>query len=273
MLTSLYVWLSSRNPFWFALAYLCALFAWALAYDLMPFGSFYAPYARYERHGVNDEYEIGLILQAAIRRKAEESVKQVPLDAVWNWGSPTAYVSRFTAVDNRNISFDLLIQLRRAGYGICQLAYWGKTTVESFALIDSTDPEASRGSFDHAEWKIDLAPDFTGLPRDNCGVTPPVPSEKLIEELSSINITMTEFGKIEIYRSGVTGDPLAISGSFGRMVYFSSVVITTVGFGDVVPISGLSRCLVALEAISGLLLFGLFLNAVASRAANLRGQG
>jgi hypothetical protein len=84
---------------------------------------------------------------------------------------------------------------------------------------------------------------------------------------------MSEFGKIEIYKSGVVGDPLAISGSFGRMVYFSSVVITTVGFGDIVPMTGLSRCLVALEAISGLLLFGLFLNAVASRAGILRGDG
>ena len=67
-----------------------------------------------------------------------------------------AYVSHFTAVDNRNILFDRITLLRRAGDGICQLQYSGKTTVESFTLIDSYDPKASPGSFDHAEWKIEL---------------------------------------------------------------------------------------------------------------------
>jgi hypothetical protein len=165
VLKRLYEWLSRRNPFWFALAYLCALFAWAVAYYLMPSGTFYAPYSRYERPGVSDEYEIGRILQAAIRRKAEESARHVPIDAAWTWASPMAYVSHFTAVDNRNISFDLITMLRRAGDGICQLEYSGKTTVESFSLIDSHDPKASPGSFDHVEWKIELTPDFTNLPR------------------------------------------------------------------------------------------------------------
>ena len=92
------------------------------------------------------------------------SAKHVPIDAVWTWAFPMAYVSHFTAVDNRNISFDLITLLRRAGDGICQLEYSGRTTVESFTLIDSHDPKASPGSSDHAEWKIELGRELINTP-------------------------------------------------------------------------------------------------------------
>lgn len=45
-----------------------------------------------------------------------------------------------------------------------------------------------------------------------------------------------------------------------RMLYFSTVVITTLGFGDIVPVSDLARIVVASEAILGIIFIGLFLN-------------
>ena len=67
------------------------------------------------------------------------------------------------------------------------------------------------------------------------------------------------------YLDGYGGDPTAITDSYWRMLYFSIVVITTVGFGDIVPLTGLARALVAVEAIVGLLPVGLFLNSIAGR--------
>ncbi|TBZ35965.1 two pore domain potassium channel family protein [Rhizobium leguminosarum bv. viciae] len=49
------------------------------------------------------------------------------------------------------------------------------------------------------------------------------------------------------------------------MTYVSAVVITTLGLGDIVPISPMARTLVAAEAVIGILLAGLFLNALASQ--------
>jgi voltage-gated potassium channel Kch len=46
------------------------------------------------------------------------------------------------------------------------------------------------------------------------------------------------------------------------MIYFSAVTITTLGFGDIVPITAHARTSV-IEAISGVILIGLFLNALA----------
>jgi len=66
---------------------------------------------------------------------------------------------------------------------------------------------------------------------------------------------------------GAAGDATAVSGVYGRMFYFSAMVQTTVGFGDIVPMTMLMRLLVALQAMLGIAFVGLFLNAVAFRAA------
>ena len=63
------------------------------------------------------------------------------------------------------------------------------------------------------------------------------------------------------------GFPFELADNFGRMFYFSAMTITTVGFGDIAPITPLTRGLVASEAISGIVLIGLFLNALASKAS------
>lgn len=52
-----------------------------------------------------------------------------------------------------------------------------------------------------------------------------------------------------------------------RMVYFSAVTITTLGYGDIAPISATSRLLVTLESVLGIVLIGLFLNSLAPKVS------
>lgn len=54
-------------------------------------------------------------------------------------------------------------------------------------------------------------------------------------------------------------------GDYWKMFYFSSVTITTLGFGDIVPITNKARILVSLEAIIGVVIIGLFLNSLANK--------
>jgi hypothetical protein len=54
-------------------------------------------------------------------------------------------------------------------------------------------------------------------------------------------------------------------GNFGRMFYLSAVTITTVGFGDIVPLTGRARSLVAIEAILGIVIIGMFINSVGQK--------
>ncbi len=58
------------------------------------------------------------------------------------------------------------------------------------------------------------------------------------------------------------GTPLSISDNFLRMFYLSAATATTVGYGDIVPLSATSRMLVSLEGILGITLIGFFINSV-----------
>ncbi len=55
--------------------------------------------------------------------------------------------------------------------------------------------------------------------------------------------------------------PLGFIESF----YFSVITITTLGYGDISPITDISRTLASLEALFGILLIGVFLNAIAHK--------
>ena len=83
----------------------------------------------------------------------------------------------------------------------------------------------------------------------------------------SIIFTRAEDSELSRLFDGLQGNPIAANWAFSRMLYFSAVVITTVGFGDIVPMTPLARICVALQAIVGVTLAGLFLNAIAYRAS------
>lgn len=71
------------------------------------------------------------------------------------------------------------------------------------------------------------------------------------------------------------GHPAKVPGTFPRMFYLSAVTITTVGYGDVVPLTTEARLAVAAEAILGVLTAGLFVTALFTRrpkAATSRGH-
>ena len=53
-------------------------------------------------------------------------------------------------------------------------------------------------------------------------------------------------------------------------MYFSAVTVTTLGFGDITPVSVKARVLTACESVLGVIVVGLFLNALAGKAAGRR---
>lgn len=54
---------------------------------------------------------------------------------------------------------------------------------------------------------------------------------------------------------------------FGSALYFSVVTITTLGFGDMYPVSQFGKIIVCLEALSGVVIVGLFLNTISNQQA------
>lgn len=68
------------------------------------------------------------------------------------------------------------------------------------------------------------------------------------------------------FRDALRGFPERTRGHFLRMVYFSAVTISTLGYGDIVPLTWRSRLAVTFEAFLGPLLAGLFLNSLVAEA-------
>jgi len=80
-----------------------------------------------------------------------------------------------------------------------------------------------------------------------------------------LRVPMTLSEQMRDFAVAVRGFPSKIPGQFWRMVYFSATTITTLGFGDIVPLTTAARMVVSVESVLGIVLMGLFLNALASQ--------
>jgi hypothetical protein len=102
--------------------------------------------------------------------------------------------------------------------------------------------------------------------------SPPV-STILPPPSASLPVSPSDFGFVVVppvandmltrFDKAAEGDPLYESGAWLRMLYFSATTITTLGLGDITPVSNPARLLVGFESLLGIIVIGLFLNALA----------
>lgn len=67
------------------------------------------------------------------------------------------------------------------------------------------------------------------------------------------------------------GSPSAVSNEFVRFLYLSAMTVTTVGYGDIVPLTDRARAATALEAVYGVVVAGIFLASLATQAKRSSG--
>jgi len=79
--------------------------------------------------------------------------------------------------------------------------------------------------------------------------------------------------KIQNFWRATRGFPAGVSGEFWRMLYLSAITITTVGYGDIVPLTTTARLLIACEAVLGIVVIGLFLNSLVGETSPRRAAG
>ena len=84
-----------------------------------------------------------------------------------------------------------------------------------------------------------------------------------VERLMPVSVKLDN--DIRDFAHGIQGDPSRLKGHWLRMFYLSAVTITTVGYGDIAPLTGSARFLIALEAVLGIITIGLFINARSGR--------
>ncbi|QUI25797.1 two pore domain potassium channel family protein [Vallitalea pronyensis] len=74
--------------------------------------------------------------------------------------------------------------------------------------------------------------------------------------------------KLKIFVDSLNGLPYGLKGTYKRMLYLSMVTITTLGYGDIVPITNRARLLVGLESVLGIIIIGLFISSIFNKLSN-----
>lgn len=74
------------------------------------------------------------------------------------------------------------------------------------------------------------------------------------------------YSRFREYMDAINGLPTGFLETLPRMLYLSMVTITTLGYGDLVPIRESSRFLVGAESLFGVVLIGLFLNSLSKES-------
>ena len=259
---AIYRTVSTSNPFLFAGAYLVTILLFASAYCLLaashPTQDFYAPYARYEPSGLADKSGVEFELRAAFLRafEANSSPSQ-------GW------------VINRKAFEVINLDVPKDGIVTFTVVLWAMHEVHGL-------PASVAGPYDLS---LDTAKSiYYDAPATIChSVKPPAMTDVQAENDFNFDLLLTpsplyrqphslcwastDEVKLNRLLSGWRGDPRGLRHFYWRMLYFSVSTITTLGYGDIVPLSGAARFLVGLEAMLGGLLTGLFLNAVAWQAS------
>jgi hypothetical protein len=85
----------------------------------------------------------------------------------------------------------------------------------------------------------------------------------------TLPLKMVDMNDLNRLSGAAQGSVSGLPDQFWRMAYFSAVVQTTLGFGDIAPVETFTRILVGTQAVLGVVVVGLFLNALARRRPTL----
>lgn len=255
----------SRGRAWiFLVVYLGLIPLFAIVYCSLPGQQFYAPYAKFEPSAARDT----VVVADNIRGSIAESVRthfKPPSD--WQISPLNVLVRDLAADPSGRISFTVAFLATRYANGRIIERTSGPQLIvimdeKRIILFDTS------ALFCH--------PVTISSPGQTTDPFSPNPHLLFRPSTPAIALDAVCWGsfqdeKLRELLAGWTGDPRMLTGYLGRMLYFSATTITTVGFGDIVPLSGTSRLLVGIEAIAGWVLAGFFLNAVASPVRRFSG--
>lgn len=257
--------ISSVTPLAFMLLYFAMIPLFASLYYLMPPGSFYAPYIRLEPTGQSDLSHMATTIEVALHRSI--ALREI---VVAEWKLEGLHVFNPKSKDGSTLEFQIMGTFKKT-----QSSPGEKTEPQAFVLpsmlVAGVGALIGPRPDETANIMRPLLLDISGYPQsfqsgqlefyNQLLPMPAFPSGR------AIIFTRQEDGELTRLFEGLQGNPIAASWAFSRMLYFSAVVITTVGFGDIVPMTPFARICVALQAIVGVTLAGLFLNAIAYRAS------
>ena len=239
----------------YALGYLAALLSFAGLYTLAA-GEFYHATVQHERLATERRWHAERLTAEAIRAQVANSDQRIAIRDGWYTTPDRISVSRLHWADARNPSISLSILLRND-----QLNSVAFADVD-FDTSESQGYEPSPHSLTVTEFEISGA--------SPSGITSDVLMNELFRpkgyDYQVITLPWAVLSAVADLDRTAHGSAAPDRHTFVRMLYFSAITITTVGYGDIVPLTAYARALVAVEAVLGIVIVGLFLNSIAHEA-------
>lgn len=269
-LAKLNLTLSQVHPLWYLVTYLIAIPTFGLLYTVAAPHGFYAPYVRYEPDAASDASQLASMLEAALHRSFDDRIGQQFVTGNWKLDPDSLRVYNVKSIDGAKLSFT--VSFTANGIGAFGHSWYGWIVATVPGPWTSVISGPNSGTFYHLP-EADFSEYASPFKEDSENIVKLVfsPGNRDSGILAPVlALTYQEEQQLHRYLKGERGDPSAVSGHFWRMVYLSAIVITTLGLGDIVPITWQARLFVASEAIAGIVLAGLFLNALAYRASSSR---
>src|ERR1700730_2227337 len=258
-----------QSPQRYLAYYVAIILVFALLYSISR-RDFYHPYSRYEP-AVGEEHErlremMKLVLQSEFPDNSELGQDIVVMLAPYSVhsleerdrqieASVSMIVTRHSEGGEATIHF-LDIPIIVSPYGIRSRDYFNEKTNQPSAVFMAvnTEKQIEETNFDPNPQKVvNLV------------------SKTVETKMEHVQFDSNQLIHLVNYISAAEGFPASLSGSFLRMVYFSVVTITTVGYGDIVPLTAWARLLAGLEASLGIVQLGLFVNSLGAFGTNRTG--
>ena len=261
-----------RSPgFWAALYLLLVpLFAWV--YYAQEPGSFHDTNLRHEAAVAHDAAELQTSLTAALKARLSERRWSTSGFAVTINPASVAV----TGIGYRSEGRVLLEVTGTYGTSTKQEPKVFGTFIRFVTLIPSDYLELGLEREENLEFGLPVtSTDKSGRPEPEppsvwvgppVGLLfPPLGQHRTSSQTGILFMPVATYESLRRFDIAGTGDPSYASGSFLRMIYLSAVTVTTLGFGDITPVSEDARLYVALEAVLGVIFVGVFLSRLATR--------
>jgi hypothetical protein len=260
--------ISSIHPLWYMFGYFVMIPVFALLYFLLPPNSFYAPYARFEPAARSDFSRMEGIIGGALKQLADS--RDI---VVQGWKLNKIVVYGFRSKDGSALDFNIMGVFEnstgsRSVAGVRQQSFaidLPSTLLGGMPTIIGPRPDETAKLMRAILLNNSAYPaDFQTIQMDFYNQLFPTP---YLPTGRGFILTNEENREIVRVFDGLQGNPTSVSSAFPRMLYFSAIVITTVGFGDILPLTPMARFFVAIQAVLGVSVAGLFRNALAYRAS------
>lgn len=255
------------HPAWFGVAYVLTIPLFALLYALVPY-QFYHSTMRYERGTLNAEAtrlldQLGVRIRSALQDREvvtgtwvinPEFLRPTDLQPDPEDGSVTFLlpIELFSKEQQAGMFTQLSVRLNLRD----RLYLIDQDGVQHMILTPSVDNMVSPLFLPNARYSF--------------------PSRNDVKDAifgTGLDLPVGLYNDLVSFNRAISGFPDKLPGSYLRMLYLSSVTITTLGYGDIVPVGPGARFLIALEAFIGIVIGGLFVSSIANWVASMRPNG